>query len=81
MLRSSDNKKYYEKTLRTVTLFTKRIYYHRFGKNVLNKQLWWYIFVICKVELIVMPAFSHQFIAFIQQSLCRENDVIFLCKA
>ena len=34
------DKKYYEKPLRTVILFIEKIFYNRFGKNVLNKQLW-----------------------------------------
>ena len=58
----------------------KNIFYDCLGKSVLNKQLWWYVFVICKIELILMSTFSCQFIAFIQQILCRKNDVIFLCK-
>ena len=76
MIRST----YYDKLLRTVILFIENIFYNCFGKNVLNKQLWWYVFVICKIELILMSTLSYQFIAFIQQVLCRENDVIFLCK-
>ena len=63
---SLDDKKY-KKTLRLATVFTEKISYNGFGKNVLNKQLWWYVFVICETELILM-----------QQILCRENDVIFL---
>ena len=70
----------YEKLLRTVILFIENMFYNRFGKSALNKQLWWYVFVICKIEFIFMPTLSYQFIAFIQQILCRENDVIFLCK-
>ena len=66
--------------LRTVILFIENIFYNRFGKSVLNKQLWWYVFVICKIELILMSTLSYQFTAFIQQILYRENDVIFLCK-
>ena len=53
-------------------LFSENIFHNRFAKNVLNKQLWWYVFVICKIHC--------QFIAFIQQILSRENDAIFLCK-
>ena len=34
-----------------------KLFYNCFGKNVLNKQLWWYVFVICKVEL--MSIFSY----------------------
>ena len=42
-------------------------------KNILSWQLWWYILVICKIELILMSTLSyHQFIAFIQQILSRE---------
>ena len=79
--RSSDDKKYYEKPIRTVIIFIENIFYNRFGENVLNKQLlWWYFFAICKIEIIFMSTLSYQFIAFIQQILCRENDVIFLCK-
>ena len=37
---SSHDKKYYEKLLRTVILFIENIFYNRFGKNVLSKQLW-----------------------------------------
>ena len=73
--------KYYERPLRAVILFIDNIFYNRFAKNVLNKQLWSYVFVIFKAELIIMSSLSYQFIAFIQQILCRENDVIFLCKA
>ena len=40
-LNISVDKKYYEKPLRTVILFIDNIFYNRFGKNVLNKQLWW----------------------------------------
>ena len=39
------------------------------------------VFVICKIELILMTTLSYQFTAFIQQILCRENDAIFLYKA
>ena len=79
--RSSDDKKYYEKPIRTVIIFIENIFYNRFGENVLNKQLLlWYFFAICKIEIIFMSTLSYQFIAFIQQILCRENDVIFLCK-
>ena len=78
--RSSDDKKYYEKPIRTVIIFIENIFYNRFGENVLNKQLWWCFFVICKIEIIFMSTLSYQFIAFIQQILCGENDVIFLCK-
>ena len=35
------------------------MFYNRLGKNVLNKQLWCYVFVICKIELILMSALSH----------------------
>ena len=44
--------KYCEKLLRTVILYIENIFYYCFGESVLNKQLWWYVFVICKVELI-----------------------------
>ena len=43
-----------------------KIYYNRFGKSVLNKQLWWCVFVIYKIELILMSTLSYHFIAFIQ---------------
>ena len=75
-----NDKKYYKTPLRTVILFINNIFYNHFGKNVLNKQLWWYVFVICKIELILMSTLSYQFTAFIQQILFRENDVMFLCK-
>ena len=68
---------------KTVVLFVEKIFYNFItvlGKNMLNKQLWWYVFVICKIELILMSTLNNQFIAFIQQILSRENDVIFLCK-
>ena len=39
---------------------------NRFGENVLNKQLWWYVFVICRIEPILMSTLSYQFITFIQ---------------
>ena len=51
------------------------------GKKVLNRQLWWYAFLICKIELIVMSTLSYQFVAFVQQILYRENDAIFLSKS
>ena len=35
------------KNLRTVILFIENIFYNRFEKSVLNKQLWWYFFLIC----------------------------------
>ena len=38
------------------------------------------VFVIRKIELILMSTLSYQFIAFIQEIFCRENDEIFLCK-
>ena len=69
-----------EKLLRTVILFTENIFYNCFWENVLNKQLRWYVFVICKIELILISTLSYQFIALIQQILCRGDDVIFLCK-
>ena len=50
---SLDDKKY-KKTLRIATVFTEKMSYNGFGKNVLNKQLWWYVFVICEIELILM---------------------------
>ena len=59
----------YEKLLRTVILFIENIFYNRFGKSALNKQLWWYVFVICKIELVLMSALSYRFV-FIQQILC-----------
>ena len=68
---------------KTVVLFVEKIFYNFItvlGKNMLNKQLWWYVFVICKIELILMSTLNNQFIAFIQQILSRETDVIFLCK-
>ena len=55
------------------------MFYNRFGKNILKKQLWWYVFILMNLELILMSALSYQFIAFIQQILCRLNDVTFLC--
>ena len=73
----------YEKPLRTVRTkipLTENILYNRFGENVLSKQLCWHVFVNCKTEFILMSTLSYQLIAFIQQILCRENDVIFLCK-
>ena len=39
-MQSSDNKNYYEKSLKAVIQFTENIFCNRFGKNVLNKQLW-----------------------------------------
>ena len=39
-------------------IFIINIFYNRFGKNVLNKQLWWYVFVICKIERILMSTLS-----------------------
>ena len=79
-MKNPDDKKYYEKPLRTAILFIENIFYNRFGKNVLNKRLCWHVFVVCKIELILMSTLSYQFIPFIQQILCRENDVIFLYK-
>ena len=71
-------------TFHTVTchyLLTENIFCNCFAKNLLSKQLWWYdVFVICKIEVNVMSTLSYQFISFIQQILCTENDVIFLCK-
>ena len=64
--RANGDKEYYKTPLRIATVFTEKMFYNGFGKNVLNKQLWWYVFVICETELILM-----------QQILCRENDVIF----
>ena len=61
-------------------LFTENIFYNRFGKNVLKNPLLSYVFVICKIEFIPMSTLNYQFIAFIQQIPCRENDVIFLYK-
>ena len=55
------------------------MFYNRFGKNILKKQLRWYVFILMNLELILMSALSYQFIAFIQQILCRLNDVTFLC--
>ena len=77
-LQSSHDKKYYEKLLRTVILFIENIFYNRFGKSVLNKQLWWYVFVICKIELILMSTLSYQLILFIQDSLKRKRCDIYL---
>ena len=52
--------KYYEKPLRTVTLtiFTEITFDNRFGKNVLNKHLWWCVIVIFKMELIFISTVS-----------------------
>ena len=76
-MQSSDDN---EKPLKTVIPFTENIFYNRFGKNVLKKQLWWHVFAIYKIELILMSTLSHQFIALIQQILCRESDMVFPCK-
>ena len=38
-----------------------------------------YTYIYIYIELILMPTLSYQLITFIQQILCRENDVIFLC--
>ena len=46
-------------TLGSVALFTEKIFYNCFGKNVLNKQLWWYVFVISKIEVIIMSTLSY----------------------
>ena len=62
---SSDDKKCYEKLLKTVILLIENIFHNRFGKSVLNKQLWWYLLVISKMELILMSTLSYQFIVFI----------------
>ena len=35
---------------------------------------------ISNLEDILMSTLSYQFIAYIRQIACRENDVIFLCK-
>ena len=43
-------------------------------------QLWWYVFVIWKIELILMSTFNYHFIVFIEQIIFRENDVKFVCK-
>ena len=56
------------------------MFYNRFEENILNKLSWWYVFVVCKIELVLMSTPSYQFIAFIQQIFRRENHVIFLCK-
>ena len=42
--RVNDDKKYYKKPLRLATVFTEKMFYNGFGENVLNKQLWWYVF-------------------------------------
>ena len=41
------NKKYYEKPLRSVTLFNENIFYYRFGKNILKQA----IMVVCLYNL------------------------------
>ena len=69
------------KHFKTVTLFTPKLIYNRFGKNVSKKELWCYLFVVCQVELIFMSTLSYQFVAFIQQILRRENAFTFSCKA
>ena len=56
------------------------MFYNRLEENILNKLSWWYVFVVCKIELVLMSTPSYQFIAFIQQIFRRENHVIFLCK-
>ena len=66
------------RTVRTKIPLTENMFYNRFAKNDLSKQLWRYVFVNCDTEFILMSTLSYQFIAFIQQILCRENDVIFL---
>ena len=57
------------------------MFYNRFEENILYKLSWWYVFAVCEIELILMSLPSYQFNAFIQQIFCRENHVIFLCKA
>ena len=56
------------------------IHIDMFAKNVLNKQLWWHVFIICKMELIVISTLSYQLISFFQPIFCRENDVMSVCK-
>ena len=48
-------KNYYEKSLRTIRLFIENTFYNVLGKNVLNEQSCWYVFVICKIKVILMP--------------------------
>ena len=43
-------------------------------------QFWWHVLVICEIELILLSALSYQFIAFIQQILCRKNDWYFFVR-
>ena len=74
-----DEKKQHGRPLRTVMVFTETIFYNRFGKNILNKPLQWYVSVICKIELIIMSTL-HDYSCLtpvIEQILCRENDMIF----
>ena len=51
-------------------LFIENIFYNSFGKNVLNKQLWWYVFIICKIELMLMSTLSYQLITCVCVCVC-----------